>query len=1003
MLGPKPPAPATRVELIGPRRTRLLRAPTLQSFQRAIGLVTRQLDPWRACRTAVIVPTHGAAEQLRRALEELMFHGESRAPVLVLPRLVTRDEWYRSLHGPLPKALPFLSPVERQVCAQAAAQEAASEAPPPFRLRPGFVPALLDFYDELMRHRRSVDDFERLLVEELEPSVDLDRGARRLLRQTRFLAAMFRAYRRRVERAGCLDEHGVRELLVTGEHPSAFSQVVITVADWATGPTGLWPADFDLLTRLRGLEQIDVVATEATLGAGFGERLGELLPGIEEECLEETGTRPPIIVTPAETPERHYFVWRDREEELLAIVRALKGRAGATETETEIQSSGDAFDQTIGVVFRRPLPYLYLAGHVFGSSGVPFETSHALPLAAEPYAASVEAVCTVIISEYSRRSVIALLRSPHFTFTHGGRALKPAAVHALDRSLLAARYKGGRETLAGLADQWNETARNVPGLDRPAVAVAAQLAEELRSLEDLAPASAHLDTLLSFLRSHAAAGDVYQVHADRASRAREAIWTAIEESKRAHERFDDRPIDFAGAIGMVRRWIEKQTFASVSGTSGVQLIDAEAAAYGCFDRLFLVGLADGEWPERTGRNIFYPTSLLGLLGWPRERERIRSERARVADLLRLPLDRVALSTFILEDDVVVTPSSLLEDVADTDLVTMRVPLHTGFRVSSDEALLHEPIRTDVFSGPAAGWLELRRSRSSGDAPRFHGVVGLQPPATYAVSNLEEYLNCPFKYFAGGLLALEEERTEERTWTPEQRGLFLHRVFESFFRRWQANGDRAITPVTLERALETFSAVVDEMLAELPPADRTVTRVWLLGSAAASGLAERLFRFEVDRPGELIERLMEFKIDGVFDFGGHDRHRRVRIRGVADRVDLLADGTFQLFDYKSNRAPNRERALQLPVYARCVEQQLDGRHERQWMAGDAAYIAFGEPRLRVTLAKKDLEASLDDGERRLLDVLDGVEQGIYPPRPAELYHCAFCPYSTVCRKDYVGEE
>ena len=994
--------------MITPRRTRLLRAPTLQSFQRAIGLVTRQPDPWRACRTAVIVPTHGAAEQLRRALEELMFHGESRTPVLVLPRLVTRDEWYRSLHDSLPNALPFLSPVERQVCAQAAAQEAVSEAPPPFRFRPGLVPALLDFYDELMRHRRSVDAFERLLVEELEPSVDLDRGARRLLRQTRFLAAMFRAYRRRVERAGCLDEHGVRELLVTGGHPSAFSQVVITVADWATSPTGLWPADFDLLTRLRGLEQIDVVATEATLGAGFGERLGELLPGIEEECLEDTGTRPPIIVAPAETPERHHFVWRDREEELLAIVRALKGRAGATQTEGAIQSRGDAIDQTIGVVFRRPLPYLYLAGHVFGSSGVPFETSHALPLAAEPYAASVEAVCTVITSEYSRRSIIALLRSPHFTFTHGDRALEPAAVHALDRSLRAVRYKGGRETLARLADQWNETARNVPRLDHPAVAapavaVAARLAEELRSLENLAPAFAHLDTLMSFLRCHAAAGDVDHVDAHRASRAREAIWTAIDESKRAHERFDDRPTDFAGAIGMMRRWIEKQTFASVSGTGGVQLIDAEAAAYGCFDRLFLVGLADGEWPERPGRNIFYPASLLGLLGWPRERERIRAERARVTDLLRLPLERVAFSTFILEDDVVVTPSSLLEDVADTNLVTIRVPLHTDFRVSSDEALLREPIRADVLSGPAAGWLELRRSRCSGDAPRFHGVVGPQPSATYAVSALEEYLNCPFKYFAGSLLALEEERTEERTWTPEQRGLFLHRVFESFFRRWQANGDRAITPVTLERALETFSAVVDEMLAELPPADRTVTRVWLLGSAAASGLAERLFRLEVDRQGELVERLMEFKIDGVFDFGGHDRHRRVLIRGVADRVDLLADGTFQLFDYKSNRAPNRERALQLPVYARCVEQQLDGRHERQWTAGDAAYIAFGEPRLRVTLAKKDLEASLADGERRLLDVLDGVEKGIYPPRPAELYHCAFCPYSTVCRKDYVGEE
>jgi len=47
-------------------------------------------------------------------------------------------------------------------------------------------------------------------VDTLEPSNEVDRGARRMLRQTRFLAAMFRAYERRVEASGCLDEHGLR-------------------------------------------------------------------------------------------------------------------------------------------------------------------------------------------------------------------------------------------------------------------------------------------------------------------------------------------------------------------------------------------------------------------------------------------------------------------------------------------------------------------------------------------------------------------------------------------------------------------------------------------------------------------------------------------------------------------------------------------------------------------------------------------------------------------------
>ena len=41
------------------------------------------------------------------------------------------------------------------------------------------------------------------------------------------------------------------------------------------------------------------------------------------------------------------------------------------------------------VVFQRPLPYLYLAGHLFPSAGVPFETRDTFPLAAEPFAAAL--------------------------------------------------------------------------------------------------------------------------------------------------------------------------------------------------------------------------------------------------------------------------------------------------------------------------------------------------------------------------------------------------------------------------------------------------------------------------------------------------------------------------------------------------------------------------------------------------------------------------------------
>ena len=84
-----------------------------------------------------------------------------------------------------------------------------------------------------------------------------------------------------------------------------------------------------------------------------------------------------------------------------------------------------------------------------------------------------------------------------------------------------------------------------------------------------------------------------------------------------------------------------------------------------------MGLVEGEWPERPRRNIFYPRALIAQLEPSRpervdinqERDQIRSARAMFRDLLGLARRRTRLSTFALESDAVVEPSSFIDDVA----------------------------------------------------------------------------------------------------------------------------------------------------------------------------------------------------------------------------------------------------------------------------------------------------------------------------------------------------
>ena len=132
---------------------------------------------------------------------------------------------------------------------------------------------------------------------------------------------------------------------------------------------------------------------------------------------------------------------------------------------------------------------------------------------------------------------------------------------------------------------------------------------------------------------------------DRHLRARAAILSALEMLRDAHAAFDDGPLSSAELANGVRRWIEGQTFSPRTGAAGVLLLDARAAAYADVDELRLVGLIEGDWPERAGRSIFYPQSLLSQLGWASDQARLAGARAQFFDLLRLPRRRVSLSTF----------------------------------------------------------------------------------------------------------------------------------------------------------------------------------------------------------------------------------------------------------------------------------------------------------------------------------------------------------------------
>jgi len=601
--------------VITPRQTRLVRVADLHAFRHAI---VRLAAP----DTVVVVPTTAAARQLAH----------------VAATFATRDGLYEQLRARLPHPPRMATALERDVIAQASARAAAARVELSFQLRPGLVGEMLRFYDHLRRQLQKVDRFQELIEEALggadAADEGVDRGAARMRRQTAFLADAFREYQRRLADANARDEHTLRDQLIAEASPSPVRHVVVTLADWIADPDGLFLADFDLLTRISGLETIDLVATESTLASGFHERIREWFPGIEDTV--ETGpARKPMLVVPG--PEATWFTRRDREEELVAVARRFHAD----------RQSGDAAPaQRTAVVFKHPLPYVYLAVEVFGSAGIPFRVFDETPLAAEPTAAAFDLILDAVSSDFTRASLVALLRSPHLSFA----GATGDSIAALDRLLSAQRYLGSIERLASIAEQHLS----------PALTAAIAAAHALVPLSGARPASGQIACLLDFWSSRARSLADDDPFAERERGARAAIVDSLTHLAAALRGQDDPPWAIDDLTVAVRRVIEEGTFAPPSSADGVALLDDRAARYGDFDDVAVVGVVDSEWPEKPNRNIFYPSRILKSLGWPSEADRRRAADARFLDLLASASRRTTVSTVTLDDDALVMRSMQLD-------------------------------------------------------------------------------------------------------------------------------------------------------------------------------------------------------------------------------------------------------------------------------------------------------------------------------------------------------
>jgi hypothetical protein len=92
------------------------------------------------------------------------------------------------------------------------------------------------------------------------------------------------------------------------------------------------------------------------------------------------------------------------------------------------------------------------------------------------------------------------------------------------------------------------------------------------------------------------------------------------------------------------------------------------------------------------------------------------------------------------------------------------------------------------------------------------------------------------------------------------------------------------------------------------------------------------------------------------------------------------------------------ALQLPIYSAGVRARLSAERGVDLAASEAMYLSFEGPHAVVPLEErgKPLAELVTAAEHRLVQALDDIAAGHYPPRPEARNLCSMCAFVTVCR-------
>ena len=556
----------------------------------------------------------------------------------------------------------------------------------------------------------------------------------------------------------------------------------------------------------------------------------------------------------------------------------------------------------------------------------------------------------------------------------GFEAAARLLMHPFGPKMPESKWTEARIERTSGVEKWSEVCPELASLD---------LSEEPRTLAERA------DNLVTFLRS-------VKVREKAAPRARELLaYRKFTESLDELTRLDGRqmmpPEAFAAAIGEL---LADESVPYSPAAAGIEVIEPKNIVGRSFERVFVLGMAEGAFPRPASEDPvidFFERRLLAARGieFAGAAEVARWEELSFYFTLLSARGDITFSFPKVSDDGDSVASSFFKRLG-----VERVPEARAMLVaSSPEELRTRMLRTDVpliddaVIGPArARYRVERRREDTGDYDEYDGVIGVPYDAAarkWSASQLTQIGQCSFRWFAERILRLKPVDEMELALDPATRGTLYHKALEIAVAR--AMGAADIRAATLEYIDEAFAEAEAHPEVKLPNVPN-----WEAERAdQIQDLKKAIRAADFIAPGS--------RVVGV-EVGFDTVHVGLRFTGSIDRVDDSTDGLIAV-DYKTSSskplgAKGRDGKLdvdvQIPLYANAALKALYPNGDY----GDSAYYSLTKGKILRT----EKEGDIDKLNELIDDVKTMLSDGAFAVDPDVSERvCKYCELGAVCRK------